>query len=118
MVGSYRSLQNCRKFCLRQLRVEFLGNCLTEDHEILRAYLGQSAPQTGYDLTSYLRCSFIEVRKRVENIARLLRVWVKFLENGLSEESQNFTHLLGTSSFTNLPDMTSLAASGWLQNAV
>ena len=46
--GRKLSQTNCQKCGLRQLQVEVLVNGLSEDHEILNAYQGQAAPQTGH----------------------------------------------------------------------
>ena len=44
--------------------------------------------------------------------------WVVFLQNGLSNEREIFTNLATTTSLTKLPDLTSLAASSRLKNAI
>ena len=67
--GRKLSRKKHRKYRFRRLRVEFIENGLSEDHDIH---------------TSYLRSAFIEVRKTVEK-RRLRRLWVEFLEHGLSE---------------------------------
>ena len=70
---------------------------------------------TGYDVTYYIRS---EVTAKNCRKYRLRRLRVKFLTKGLSNDhDRNCTHLSGTIGLTNLPDMTSLAASGRLQNA-
>ena len=45
-VSIYRSSKNARKCSIRRLRVEFLENGLSVDHEILRSCRTQSATQT------------------------------------------------------------------------
>ena len=54
-----------------------------------------------------------KIAKTVENDASKSFQW-NFWRTG----PQKFTHLLGTASLINLPDMTSLAASGQPQNAI
>ena len=59
--------KNCRKYRLRRLRVEFLENGLSTDHEIfiLRADRGQYTSQTyRNDVTRFFRSAFIEFEKR------------------------------------------------------
>ena len=45
-------------------------------------------------------------------------IFVKFLQNCLSEDDKNVTLSLETVIPTNLPGVTSLAASSWLPNAI
>ena len=66
---------------------------------------------TGYGVTIYFRSDVI-AKSSSKMPHRRLRV--EFLENGLSEDPENS----GTTGRTNFPDMTSLAFSGWLQNAI
>ena len=104
---------NCRKHHLRQLRVEFLENGLCKDHEILRTYWGQSASQTSRIWRHLLRqLSNFEKRQN----CRIRRLWVEFQQNG-SREDHEIPRLSGTIGPQNLRDMTSLPASGRLQNA-
>ena len=70
---------------------------------------------TGYDITNYNSRQLL--RKKT---AKML---LPTTAGGISREgfkrgSRNFTGLSGTIGLTNLPDMTSLAISGWLQNAI
>ena len=45
-VGSYQSSKYCRKYCFRQLPVEFLENTVCQGYQILHAYWGRSPSQT------------------------------------------------------------------------
>ena len=69
--------------------------------------------RTGYNVTNYFR--LIVITKKLSKIP------LQMTSGQISREpferwSRNFTHLSGTISLTNLPDMTPLAAAGRLQN--
>ena len=70
---------------------------------------------TEYDVTTYFRSEVIAIK--------LSKIPLPTASGGISREwfkrgSPNFTYLSGTISFTNLMDMTLLAASSRLQNAI
>ena len=70
---------------------------------------------TGCDITGYFRLPVIEVEKTVE-------MWPSTVSVGIYRDlfaprPPKFTCLSGTVDLTDLPDMTSLAVSGRLQNA-
>ena len=64
-----------------------------------------------------LAVDIYEVRKNGRKF-RLPRLRVEFLENGKSEGHKILNADLGTAGLTNLPGVTSLAASSRLQNAI
>ena len=74
-----------------------------------------STPDMSHDVTIYFQSEIIAKQRRKWH---LLRVWVEFLENCTCARTTKFYLLIGHNSPTNLPDLTSLAASGWLQNAI
>ena len=65
--------------------------------------------RTIYDIIIYFRS---EVKRKNCRKYRLQWLWAQFLENGSSEDGQILQTLSRTICLTNLPDMTSPAASG------
>ena len=73
---------------------------------------------TRYDVASYFRSAFMEVREEKRLKMSPLTASGQISGTRYMRESRNFTHLLGTAILTNLPDMTSPPASDRLQNAI
>ena len=79
-------------------------------------HTGRVYNHTGYDITGCFQLAVMKVKKRSQMLpptasGRISREWFK---QGL----QSVTSLSGTIGLTNLPDMTSLAVSSRLQNAL
>ena len=86
-----------------------------ESPNSIRASVPVQSHHTGYDVTSYFRSDVVanQTAKMPPPISSG-QISQELFKRG----SQNFTYLLGTNSFANLLDMTSIAASGRLQNAI
>ena len=70
-------LQNAIKDCTKVMRklgpahqrVKYFGHCLTQTRHMLHGQQCRAYGHTGYEVTSYFRSAFTEVRKTAENTA-------------------------------------------------
>ena len=95
--------------------VVYLENGLTQHHQFYMDVLTELFYiHTEYDVINYFRSEIFT--KKLSKMPHMTASGGIFQER-FKSASQNLTRLLGTIDPTNLPDMTSLAVSGQLQNA-
>ena len=95
----------------------YIENRLSKNHQILQASI-PTCPTLSLDITSLLTSGRNQLQRKKTSKMHPQAASGGILRERFKRGSPNFTRFSRTTGPTNLPDMTSLVASGRLQNAI